>query len=119
MGGRGSYGGGGGGGGGSRSSADQKEITVGGKTYNVATERKKLQDYESSLDSRFNKYEVGEATVYKVGGNYAVYDLKRIPSNGNVSNTLTQTATTLKQAKLIAENLSDLIKKDKKGTRVR
>lgn len=97
----------------------QKEINVGGKTYNVATERKKLQDYESSLDSRFKKYEVGEATVYKVGSNYAVYDLKRIPINGNVSNTLTQTATTLKQAKSIAENLSDLIKKDKKGTRVR
>lgn len=97
----------------------QKEITVGGKTYNVATERKKLQDYERSLDSRFKKYEVGEATVYKVGSNYAVYDLKRIQSNGNVSNTLTQTATTLKQAKSIAENLSYLIKKDKNGTRIR
>ena len=97
----------------------QREITIGGKTYNVAEEKKKLQDYESSLDSRFKKYEVGEATIYKVGSNYAVYDLKRIPSNGNVSNTLTQTASTLKQATTIAENLSELIKKNKRGTKIR
>lgn len=97
----------------------RKEINVGGKTYNVATEKKKLQDYESSLDARFKKFEIGEATIYKVGSNYAVYDLKRIPLNGNVSNALAQTATTLKQAKSIAENLSGLIKKDKRGTKIR
>ena len=101
------------------SRTQQREITIGGKTYNVAEERKKLQDYESSLDSRFKKYEVGEATIYKVGSNYAVYDLKRIPSNGNVSNTLTQTASTLKQATTIAENLNELIKKNKRGTKIR
>lgn len=97
----------------------QREITIDGKTYNVAEERKKLQDYESSLDSRFKKHEVGESTIYKVGSNYAVYDLKRIPRNGNVTNTLTETASTLKQAKTIAENLSELIKKNKRGTKIR
>ena len=97
----------------------QREITIYGKTYNVAEERKKLQDYESSLDSRFKKYEVGEATIYKVGSNYAVYDLKRIQRNGNVANTLVETAPTLKQAKTIAENLSELIKKDKRGNKIR
>ena len=97
----------------------QREITIGGKTYNVAEERKKLQDYESSLDSRFKKYDVGEETIYKVGSNYAVYDLKRIPSNGNVSSTLVQTSTSLKQARTIAENLSENIKKNKKGTKIR
>ena len=99
--------------------AQQREITIDGKTYNVAEERKKLQDYESSLDSRFKKYEVGEATIYKVGSNYAVYDLKRIPRNRNVTNTLADTASTLKQATTIAEKLSELIKKDKRGTKIR
>ena len=98
----------------------QREITMGGKTYNVAEERKKLSDFESSMDSRFKKYEVGEATIYKVGnGQYSVYDLKRIPIDGKIQNTLAVISPTLSSAKKEAETLSNLIKKNKKKNKIR
>lgn len=102
------------------SQSKQRQITMGGKTYNVAAERKKLSDFESSMDSRFKKYEVGEATIYKVGnGQYSVYDLKRIPIDGKIQNTLAVISPTLSSAKKEAETLNSLIKKNKKKNKIR
>ena len=102
------------------SQSKQREITMGGKAYNVAEERKKLSDFESSMDSRFKKYEVGEAIIYKVGnGQYSVYDLKRIPIDGKIQNTLAVISPTLSSAKKEAETLSSLIKKNKKKNKIR
>lgn len=98
----------------------QRQITMGGKTYNVEEERKKLSDFENSMDSRFKKYEVGEAIIYKVGnGQYSVYDLKRIPIDGKIQNTLSVISPTLSSAKKKAETLSSLIKKNKKKNKIR
>ncbi len=80
----------------------------------------KLSAFEETLKSRFKTYQIGEALIVKSGSNsYGVYDLKRIPIDNQISNTLTKITPTLKGAKEEATTLDKLIKRDNKNRRVR
>ena len=78
-----------------------------------------LAKYGDKLAERFKRYDVGDATIFKVGDNYAIYDLKRPPRTGKMADTLVETVPTLKQAKAEAEKLSNLINKEQKATNAR
>lgn len=58
-----------------------------------------LSKYIAEKDKHFKRYDVGKATIYKVGTNYAVFDFTRKPRTGKVYDTLIASAKTLGEAK--------------------